>query len=562
MNRRLAGNALVLLGYTAIGFAYFGARLVPHPGRWLVGYGRDPEIFVWSFAWWLHALETLQNPFYSHAIYAPVGINLAWATTVPGLALLFTPLTALFGPDVAYNVAATLLPAAAAFTAYIFFRHVTRSTWAALVGGYLFGFSSYMLGQSQGHVQMTAIFLLPLMALATVRYLRGEIDGRGFGWRLGVLFGLQLWLGTEVVFTAALMLALALVLAFALLRPTRPRIRGLVRPLLGAIGLAVVIAAPIVYYTLTGFQSQSINPPAPYDGDALNFLLPTHFIWAGGQWFFSTSAQFRGNDSEAGAYLGIPTLVILAWYALGARRSAVVRYLLAALALAAVLTLGTGFVYKGRIEFWLPWREIARLPLFDNVLPSRFALYASLAAAAAVALWTAQRRGWARWVLPALAVAALVPDLSRAYYVVHPQRWSFFTDETYKICFPKNENVAIFPFGFHGDSTLWQAESGFWFRMPGGYLAPNPPPADLANDPVVQMETFTYDSPTTAQIIAFVHRKKVDRIISVIPYDRPDGTQMHRFGSVQASGGVLVTQGCSYPSLQKGIHPTSPHPQP
>ena len=64
----------------------------------LIGYGRDPQIFVWSFAWWLHALETWQNPFYSHAIYAPVGINLAWATTVPGLAFLFAPVTRALRP--------------------------------------------------------------------------------------------------------------------------------------------------------------------------------------------------------------------------------------------------------------------------------------------------------------------------------------------------------------------------------------------------------------------------------------------------------------------------------
>ena len=71
-----------------------------------LGHGRDPEIFVWSFAWWLHALETWQNPFYSHAVYAPDGVNLVWRTTVPGLALLFTPLTALVGPAASFNVAA------------------------------------------------------------------------------------------------------------------------------------------------------------------------------------------------------------------------------------------------------------------------------------------------------------------------------------------------------------------------------------------------------------------------------------------------------------------------
>jgi hypothetical protein len=559
VTRRLGRNALVLLGYIAIAFAYFGYRLLSHPGRHLVGYGRDPQIFVWSFAWMLHALETWQNPFYSHAIYAPTGINLAWATSVPGLALVFAPITALFGPDVSYNLSAVLAPALSAFTGYLLCRHVTRSTWASLVGGYLFGFSSYMLGQEQGHLHMTNVFLVPLIALATVRYLRGEIDGRGVGWRLGVLFGLQLWISTEIVITAALALGIGLVLAFALVREARRPIRRIWLPLAGAVGLTALIGAPLVYYLATGFQSQSINAPSMFDGDLLNFLLPTQFVWAGGQSFLSTSARFSGDTTEAGAYLGIPTLVIVLWYAFSARRSAVARFLIAALAIGVLLTLGTGLVVKGHTDAWLPWRLVSHLPVLDNVLPARFALYVSLVASTIVALWAARRRNWAGWLLSALAVAALVPDLSRTYYVDRPERWAFFTDGIYKQCFPKNENVLILPYGFRGDSTLWQAETGFWFRMPEGYLAPNPPKAFIDGDPVVQMETYTYYNPTPAQLIGFIHRKKVDRVVSVVIYPPPTGEQMHRFGVLYGGGGVYVAPGCGYPSLKTGIHPTPPH---
>ncbi len=108
----------------------------------MLGSGRDPEIFVWSFAWWQHALATGQNPFVSHAVYAPDGINLAWATSVPGLAIPFVPLTWLFGPVASYNVAALLLPAAAAWTAFLLCRYLTGALWPSLVGGYLFGFSA------------------------------------------------------------------------------------------------------------------------------------------------------------------------------------------------------------------------------------------------------------------------------------------------------------------------------------------------------------------------------------------------------------------------------------
>jgi hypothetical protein len=556
---RLRTNALVLLGYALVAYLYFGIRLTLHPGRYLLGYGRDPQIFVWAFAWWPHAIGTWQNPIVSHVIYAPHGIDLAWTTTVPLLAIAFTPLTLLFGPDVSFNVAQMLMPAFSAFSAYLLCRYLTRRTWAGIVGGYLFGFSSFMLGQELGHMHMTAVFLVPLVPLAVLRYLRSELDGRGLGWRLGLIFGLQFWISTEVLVTMGLALVAGLALAYGLVPDTRPRLRAAWRGLLGAAGLAVVLAAPLLYYAVTGFQGDSINAPAAFDGVVLNFMLPTRLIGIGGSRFLGTSENFLGNPSEQGAYLGLPTLVIMLWYAFGVRRSRSVRFVLAALALAVLATLGTALVWENHKDLWLPWDLVARLPVLDNVLPSRFSLYLALLAGVIVSLWIGQRHGILSWALPALAVAALVPAVWHPDYLHHPERWPFFTDKIYKICFPKNQNVAIFPFGYEDDSTLWQAESGFYFRMPEGYLAPAPPPASM-RDPIVAMLTQTFDVPTVPDILELALNEKVDRIISVTVYAHPNGTQMHRFGAVQGLGGVLVAPACGYPSMRKGIHPTPPHP--
>ena len=116
-------SLLVLAGYAAVAVAYFGRGLLPHPGAKLIGFDpsgvqRDPEFFVWSFAWWPHAIGDWTDPFVTHALYAQVGVNLAWTTSVPALALAFSPVTVLFGPVVAFNVAALLLPALSAFTAF------------------------------------------------------------------------------------------------------------------------------------------------------------------------------------------------------------------------------------------------------------------------------------------------------------------------------------------------------------------------------------------------------------------------------------------------------------
>src|SRR5260221_597886 len=135
-----------------------------------------------------NAIGHLLNPFYTHVIYAPTGVNLTWTATSPGLPLAFSPLTLLFGPAAAYNVVAMLLPAFAAWTAYLLCRHLTGSLWASLVGGYLFGFSSAIIQEELwGNLDITGVFLLPLVALVVVRYIQEELTGRGLVWRLGVL---------------------------------------------------------------------------------------------------------------------------------------------------------------------------------------------------------------------------------------------------------------------------------------------------------------------------------------------------------------------------------------
>src|SRR6185436_9544403 len=48
--RRSWVDLAVLGGYAAIAFAFFGWRLLPHPGRSVLGFGHDAQIFVWSFA--------------------------------------------------------------------------------------------------------------------------------------------------------------------------------------------------------------------------------------------------------------------------------------------------------------------------------------------------------------------------------------------------------------------------------------------------------------------------------------------------------------------------------
>jgi hypothetical protein len=193
-----------LVGYGAVSFLFFGLRLLLESGRQYIGQVDDPQIPIWSFAWWPHAILHGENPFYTHAIWAPDGINLTWTNANAGPAILFTPLTWAVGPVASYNVAAVLAPAVSAWAAFLLCRHLTNAVWPSLVGGYIFGFSSYVLGHMAGELQLTAIFAIPLIALVTVRYVEGALNGRGLTLRLGILLAVQLLFGLELAFTASL----------------------------------------------------------------------------------------------------------------------------------------------------------------------------------------------------------------------------------------------------------------------------------------------------------------------------------------------------------------------
>ena len=376
--------------YFLISFLYFGVPVAAHPGRSYIGHGFDPEIFIWAFGWWPHALIDGYDPLYTRVLWVPDGIDLAWTTNVPGLALAFAPITLLAGPVVAYNLACLLMPALAAWTAYLLCRYVTGAVWPSLAGGYLFGFSSYMLGQQGGHLHMTSAFLVPLVALVVLRHLDGNLSRRAFAVLLGLLLAVQLSFSSELYFTLTVALAVALVVGYALVPARRAALRRSLAPLITGYGLSAVLAAPLLYPMLARFEHNSINRPADFPADLLNLVVPTRISLAGSAWAGGISDRFVGPIAERGAYLGLPTLVIVGLFSWSGRRTGGGRFLLAAFALAVFAALGTSLHVAGERIVVLPWAAVAQLPFFSNVLPVRLMLFASLAAAVMAASWAAR----------------------------------------------------------------------------------------------------------------------------------------------------------------------------
>jgi hypothetical protein len=540
---------MALAAYVAVSFAYFGWRLLPHPGRVVFGNENAP-IYIWSFGWWPHALSTWTNPFVSHALYGGAGLNIVWTPSAPGLAVVFSPLTAFVGPVASFNVAGVLLPALSAWTGYLLCRYLTRSTWSSLIGGYLFGFSAANLRQvSPGNINLSAVFLFPLMALVVLRYLRSELTARGLAWRLGALLAFQLTISTEFSAMATLALVCCLPLAYWLAPEFRPRIRVAIAPIVVAYALAALLAAPFVYYLLFHFDSSPVVTDIKVWGtDLLAPLVPSFVIGIGGHNLGSLQDHVRSHSG----YLGLPMVAIIFLYAVRTRRTTTGRFLSAAFAAAGIATLGATLIIFGHMFVSLPWWTAATyLPALSDMLPFRFAILEALAGAVIVALWTARTSGrvYARpFVLPLLAVVALIPAFwsASAFAPLQLDHSQFFTAGLYRHCLQPSDTVAIFPYSTN--SLIWQSETGFDFKLAQGGL--QLPGNRFADDPVLSnLESPSPDKPTMDRLLAFAGAHRVDRVVSIEAHGYPTRQQMRRFGKVDRSGGALVAPGCDLPPL-------------
>jgi hypothetical protein len=513
--RRGAVAALAL--YCLLSIAFFGFPVLTDPTGSVVGsFGSDQGFFMWSLVHWKLVVTEGVHPFLTHDIYAPEGFNLAWATVIPGPALLLVPLTATIGPEVSYNLLALLAPALAAWTAFLLCREVTRHGAASLVGGFLFGFSSYTVGQTLNHVNLALAFLLPLGALLAVRHGRGALGDRRYVLLLAAVLVGQFLIFMEVLMTAVLAggLALGAAIAFA----DRARRPALVRTAVAsgvAAAVAALVVSPYLYFALAhpnpiheGLQ------PETYVADLENLLFPTPITWLFSEDFTGLSSRFAGNLTEQLAYTPFPLLLIAAAAAFAFRRTLGARVLVVVAVVAFVAALGAHLTVGGVPTVRMPWELAGHLPLLRLALPARFVVYTALAVAVLAALWLSARpRSPWRWLLLALAVAMLIPNPHGGWWRTEVPVPAFFADGTYREWLQPNERVVVIPYGVRGNSMYWQAKTDRYFDMAGGYAAavlPDP----FARYPIVYA-LYGGEPPPNAdeELRRFVRDKGVTSII-------------------------------------------------
>lgn len=476
----------VFLGYLAVSFLIFGLPIVHGFSSRAVGDGSgDLNLYAWSMGWWPYAISHHISPLHTNLVWAPSGVNLAWATTLPGPALLMWPITRAFGPMFSLNLLSVMAPAFNGWAAFLLCRRATGGrAWPAVAGGFLFAFSSYVSVELLGHVNLFLVFPVPLAAYLVVR----AVDGSLRRWVFTILFALvivaEFSISTEIAATMAMFGAIAFVGAMLLAPDLRGRLLRLVPWLAASAGLAAAALFPYLIQAARAGPGQVQTQVVAGESavNLLSYLFPRPILLFGGATFRHTTRMFHSNGSEDGAYLTPALLIAIAWTAWSLRRDRPTRNVLAFGLVAAILSLGV-YLSVGSLSkiVPMPWYVGARVPLIRDALPMRFTMYVWLTVAVVVARWlSADKASLVRWGLVGVAGVLLLPATGRGpwahYELTSP---AFFSTDLVN-AIPQGETVLIIHVNPHpklateADPAVmfWQEQAHFRFAMPQGHTGP------------------------------------------------------------------------------------------
>ncbi|OLB76323.1 MAG: hypothetical protein AUI14_19120 [Actinobacteria bacterium 13_2_20CM_2_71_6] len=480
---------LLALGCYLLGGLWVTLHLWKHVnGRVLSAHPSDQLLTEQLLAHAVRVFTHGDNPFFTHQMNAPDGVNMMANTSMFGLTIPLVPVTLLFGPAVAFAVMATFAPLGTAFAWYwLFSRQLTRSWLAAFIGGAFCGFAPGLISQNNAHPQVATQFAVPLIVglvcgLATTR--RPVRDGV----LLGLLITYQMFVSEEVL----LITALGCLIFVAVWVASRwSEVRGYASTFLRGLGVAagtalVLLAFPL-WYQFAGPQHYKGLGVGTYGfgADLLSFTAyPTNSL-AGN----SDSLKLATNVAEENSFFGISLLAvallatILLWRRMPARAAAVTGTVLGILSLGAYLRLNGEYVCQCG-----PWLPLVHLPILDSLIPTRLALaLIPCIAVLLVLLVDAIKQSSAgprprlfRLVATGLVVAAVLPLVPMPIpAIARPAEPAFFGSGQWRTYVPDGRTLVTIPLATYEGAGLqpmqWAADQMLDFRMAGGYfLGPDP----------------------------------------------------------------------------------------
>ncbi len=426
-------------------------------------------------------------------------------------------------------------------------RRVTGVFAPSVAGGFVFGFSSYVMAQfAAGHIDLSWTFLIPVCGYLVVRRYEGSLSPVAFVVLMTTVLSLQFGIFTEVYATAALFGVVVGALALAILPPARRhRVLATGGWTAAAYGFSALVVSPFLYVAfafpaLSGALHRSGGlaehrelrgrPPPVHPARTDGAVRPL----ARGR----TRARAVRHLQRFGWYVPITLIAILVHLWVSQRTRPLTKVLLLSFAVATVLAVGP-WLWLGPVRVPMPWWIVQTIPVIRRAVPGRMMVYAFLAASLCVAIWlaSAPRSIW-RWCVVGLTLLLLVPNITADVWISDVRVPPFFSSDLYREYVPEGSTVWIVDVD-RGQQMLWQAKSGNAFKLAGGYLGITPSGVD---DPrYLDLASGRIDEGSIAAAPSFVADYGVETVVvgDVAPWVIPRLTSLLGVRP-QRVGGVTI----------------------
>jgi hypothetical protein len=505
-NPKVLWSVAVLGCYAAISLCVYWPASLLSSTKMVGGGVGDPAGQVAGLAWPLYALSHGMTPFFSLWTNYPIGINLATNPIALPVGLLVWPISAALGPIAAFNFAMCFAFFSAAACMYFVLRRVVSLRFPAFIGGLVYGFSPYMIGQGLGHVALVYTCILPIIFYLLFEVFVGQArNARHLGVTLGCVLSLQAYLSIELLADTFLVTVLCVIIFGAMhWRVLRARLRYVVESSAVALGAFALCSGYLLVYELAGplhlsGPTQAIAGLTLFHADLLGLIVPTYLQRFSPHDLAVIGSTYSANNrAENGIYVGLPLLLVCTCIAVAMRRNCVVRVSVVVGVIAWIFALGTRLsVNNHSYNVPLPWAIVTHIPLIDGEVPGRYSLFVQMAVAvifamgiekaaifihqrdpSRIARWNNKLTTWA--LHPRVSLALLLCVICAVLAPLAPSiplpigragvPSLFRSSLLDKI--PQSSVLLAYPYPqplLYSEAQLWQAVAGYRFKLLGGY---------------------------------------------------------------------------------------------
>jgi hypothetical protein len=433
--------------------------------------------------WNPFALSHGLNLFHDTFVNLPAGVNMTWDTTMPLASIVLWPGTALFGVITAYNTGMAAALALDGWCTFLWLRRRVHHQPAAWIGGLMMVLGPFAASRASAHLDLLLFFPVPLLLMAVESAIRDACRPLRWGLTIGLLCAAQYFLTEEILALFVVAAGSAVIIAAVVLpHDAIQRLLPLARTLGIALGVFLVLTAIPLGYQLFG-PGRIVGPiqtPNTYVTDVLNLVVPTSATALAPPFTTGLVNQWTGFPIEADAYVGIPLLLVALYTTVRWWEDRWLRIVALGTCAAVVWSLGPYLHVAGVSHHVLPLpgRLLANLPVLANLLPARFDLFLDLGLAALVAVFVDRVVLAGRWrfrimgaVALALVVATLAPRMPLTASASETPRYFLPGGDVASLA--PGTTALVVPYGDSSSSMeplLWQAQSGFRFRMVSGTI--------------------------------------------------------------------------------------------